>query len=217
MRTHKWLPVLLALTAIAARPADDAEKARPLVRAGEELTYVVHSSRFGNIGKAVLRVDTDTIYGTEAYRLSFDFAARVALFKVSDRTRSWLDAEGLRTLHYSKDERSPLGGHKEDVRVPDDCPTAQPLDELSFIYLVRALELNAGDTIVVRRHFDERRNPVRIVAHTARDLEMIVPDVRQKNGTSRLRFLISDDSARVPLRIQTTMPVAGQITMTLVR
>jgi hypothetical protein len=103
------------------------------------------------------------------------------------------------------------------VRVGSDCPTDQPLDELSFIYFVRALELDAGDTVVVRRHFDERRNPVRVVAHTTRDLEMIVPDIRQKNGTSKLRFLLSDDSTRVPLRIQTAMPVAGQITMTLIR
>jgi hypothetical protein len=215
MTRHKWLPLLLALGTIAARDSGGALNERPFVRVGEELTYSVHSSRFGNIGKAILRADPDTIYAVPAVRLSFDFSARVTLFKVSDRTRSWLDAETLRTMRYSKDERSPLGSRKEDVRVMSDVATDLPLDELSFIYFVRALDLAPGDSMMVERHFDPKRNPVRIRATAHNTYEMAVPDPRQKGGTTRLRFTISDDSAKVPLRIETSMPVAGHITMTL--
>lgn len=207
----------LSLVLTAATPAADSGRALPLVRAGEQLVYQVHSSRFGNIGKAVLQVDRDTLDGAPAFLLSFDFNARIALFKVSDHTRSWLDATELSTLRYQKHERSPIGGRHEDVRIADVARTTDlPLDELSFIYFIRALDLAAGDTIVVRRHFDARRNPVRIVALGTRHYEMTVPDSRQKHGTSQLRFLISNDEARVPLRIESTMPVAGAITMTLV-
>lgn len=215
MLLHRWFPVLVAMCATAARPAGDAADTRPLVRPGEEIVYTVHSSRFGTIGNAVLRVEHDTIYGAPAYRLSFDFTARVALVKVSDRTRSWLDARTLGTLHYLKDERSPLGGRKEDVRIGDDVAADLPLDELSFIYFVRALDLAPGDSLVVNRHFDPRRNPVRIRALASNQYEMTAPDARQKKGVSRLRFTISDDSTRVPLRIETSMPVAGNITMSL--
>jgi hypothetical protein len=215
MLMHRWFPIFAAFCATAATPAGDDARTRPLIRPGEEIVYAVHSSRFGNIGNAVLRVDCDTIYGIAAYRLSFDFTARVALVKVSDRTRSWLDAQTLGTLHYLKEERSPLGGRKEDVRVPVDVAGSLPLDELSFIYFVRALDLAPGDSLEVSRHFDPQRNPVRIRALATRQYEMTVPDARQKNGFSRLRFTISDDSARVPLRIETSMPVAGSITMTL--
>lgn len=214
MRTHRWLPVILAITAIAARPNANGAQ-RPLIRPGEELVYSVHSSRFGNMGKAILRVGVDTLDGVPAYRLSFDFSARVALFKVSDQTRSWLDMERLTTLRYRKQEKTPLGGRTEDVRVGDECATDAPLDELSFIYFIRALDLPAGDTLVVNRHFDVARNPVRITALAPRYYEMAVRDARQKHGVSKLRFLISDDAARVPLRIESTMPMAGTITMTL--
>jgi hypothetical protein len=44
---------------------------------------------------------------------------------------------------------------------------------------------------------------------------MRVPDARQKHGFSTIRFFISDDAERVPVRIETSMPVAGQIVMTL--
>ncbi len=217
MRIPRYIPLLLALSAVAARPAgDDGARTRPLVRPGEEIVYAVHSSRFGNIGQAVLRVDADTVGASPAYRLSFDFSARVTLFKVSDRTRSWLDAEQLSTLRYSKTESSPLGSRKEDVRVGDDVATDQPLDELSFIYFIRALDLQPGDSITINRHFDPRRNPVRITSLSPRYYEMRVPDSRQKSGTSRLRFLIGSDATRLPLRIESDMPVAGQITMTLV-
>jgi hypothetical protein len=216
MRMSRYVPLILSLCALAARPAGDGTRTRPLVRPGEHITYAIHSSRFGNIGNATLRVDADTVGSRAAYLLSFDFSARVTLFKVSDRTRSWLDAEGLSTLRYSKNESSPLGGRKEDVRVNSDVATDQPLDELSFIYFIRALDLEPGDSIMVSRHFDPRRNPVRITAIAPRYYEMRVPDSRQKSGTSVLRFLIGDDASRLPLRIESDMPVAGHITMTLV-
>jgi hypothetical protein len=215
MLLHRWLFIAVAFCATAARPAGDDARTRPFVRPGEEIAYTVHSSRFGNIGRAVLRVEADSIYGAPSYRLSFDFSARIALFKVSDHTRSWLDARTLRTLHFTKQEQSPLGGRKEDVRISDDVATDLPLDELSFIYFVRALDLAPGDSVVVNRHFDPERNPVRIHAIASHQYEMTVPDARQKKGFSRLRFVISDDSTRVPLRIETSMPVAGNITMTL--
>lgn len=210
------LPPLLGISLVAAQPAGDPARALPLVRAGEEIVYSVHSSRFGNIGKAILRVDADTLDGVPAYRLSFDFEARIALFKVADHTRSWVRADDLSTLRYRKDERSPLGGRKEDVRVGDDVATDQPLDELSFIYFVRALYLETGDTILVNRHFDPARNPVRVTALAPGYYEMRVPDTRQKSGTSALRFLISADAARLPLRIESSMPLAGKVTMTLI-
>ena len=215
---------------------------QPFVRPNEELVFKVRSSRLGDIGTATMRVDADTVNGREAYRLSFDFSARVALFRVSDRTRSWLDRETLTTLRYQKCERSPLGSRDEDVRVFDDrgiwsdnagdhaLASPQPLDELAFIYLVRALvgtvhEAPGGTSI--DRHFDERRNSVRFLDRgrtrvaafgdsvTASVIQMDARDSRQKQGTTRLTFYIGDDAARLPLRIVTSMPVAGALTMTL--
>ena len=209
---------------------------RPLIRPGEELVFAVSSSRFGRMGTAQMRVQAaDTAEGVPAYQLSFDFSARILLFKVSDHTRSWLRADSLSTVRYSKHEHSPVTSRNEDVVVDQrlgewsdgknwsPLGAEHPLDELSFIYLVRSLDLQVSQAVEVRRHFDAQRNPVRIEAVARRVVagrdvvvyEMHVPDPRQKNGSSTLRFFISDDDARLPMRIESSMPAAGQITMTL--
>jgi hypothetical protein len=142
---------------------------------GEELVFGVRSSRFGRIGEAVMRVEgPEAVRGREAYVLSFDFAAKVLLFRISDRTRSWFDPGTLSSLRYSKEERSPVSDRDELVEIyPDDgwwvddgergeLATSTPLDELSFLYYVRMLPLLEGDVYRIERHFDARRNPVTI-------------------------------------------------------
>jgi hypothetical protein len=174
------------------------------------------------MGKAVFAVKETDLNGHEALELSFDFSAKVLLFKVSDRTRSYICPETMGMFRYTKSEKSPLGGHNEDVSAD---PSKGMLDELSFIYLVRGLDLEPGQSVEIRRHFDEARNPVVVNALPNEVMagqnvvvyEMKVRDARQKSGTSTLKFWISADAARQPLRIETTMPMAGRVTMTLVR
>jgi len=211
---------------------------RPEPRAGEVLTYKVHSARFGDIGTAVMRVDHEQVAGRDAFRLSFDFSARITLFKVSDQTRSWIDVETGNTLRYSKKERSPVTDRDEWVEI---LPTGMwatkkaeyalgsnaPLDELAFIYLVRVMADSEIKSLELNRHFDAARNPVSVKMlgyemiktqsgpARAMVVQMDVKDPRQKSGKSRLRFYISDDEARLPLRIDSSMPVAGALTMSL--
>ena len=230
--------VLLACL-VSVAPADPPAKARaqvPLLRPGEELTYTVQSTRLGPLGKATFRVTgPDTVAGVSAFMLSFDFSGKVVLFKITDQTRSWLRTDSLSMFRYSKRERSPVGRRDEDVRVDPvlgqwadgkvRAPLAseRPLDELSFLYLLRSLDLEPAQTIEIRRHFDVRRNPVRVEAELREAVDgvdclvyvMRVPDPRQKKGTSSLRFFITNDEARLPLRIESTMPVAGDVVMTL--
>lgn len=231
------LSILLVLAwpseAIAADPP-----VRPIIRAGEVLTYRVHSSRFGNIGTAVMRVDEDTAQGQPAYRLSFTFKGRVMLFKVSDETQSWIDPTTFSSLRYRKRERTPIGSRDEAVEVmptrgawSDEHGThpiasEAPLDELAFIYFARGLPA-AFEEMNLTRHFDQARNPVvfqQLPAETVTALggdskaiviEMHVPDARQKKGRSSLRFYISEDADRLPLRIDSSMPMAGTMTLTL--
>ena len=201
---------------------------QPLIIPGERLTYDVSSSRFGDMGQAVFSV-TELDNGN--VQLSFEFDARVLLFRASDRTTSELDYANLRTVRYRKRERSPLGGRDEQVVIDRVARTwtedgrvhplasADPLDELSMIYLIRGLDLGNAEHRIVMRHFDEARNPIHLRATAAEHadiIEMRVPDPRQDHGESVLRFHISRDPARVPLRIESTMPVAGRVTMTLV-
>ena len=201
---------------------------QPLVIPGERLTYEVSSARFGRMGRAQFSVTT---LDNGALRIGFDFDARVMLFKASDHTFSELDPVNLRTLRYIKRERSPVGSRDEHVVIDHATATwtekgrsqalasDDALDELSFIYLIRNIALAPGEELVLTRHFDAVRNPVRLRALAggldADIVEMSVPDKRQKSGFSTLRFHLSRDARRVPMRIESTMPLAGRVTMTL--
>ena len=48
-----------------------------------------------------------------------------------------------------------------------------------------------------------------------RDVEMRVRDTRNYKGEGVIRFSFSDDACRRPVRIASTIPEAGTVTMTL--
>jgi hypothetical protein len=240
IRSRSFLFALALLSSMPPAAPAQTTGPRPLVRPGEELVFRVRSARFGDVGKAIMRVaGEDTIDGRSAYRLTFDFRARFLLFKVSDRTRSWLDAQTLSTLRYRKSERSPIGGRQEAVDVnPADSSWSEngvkrplasllPLDELAFIYLVRDIDALAARPMQLERHFDAARNPVHLCVLGQQTIEalgqsleatvvqMDVPDARQDGGRSQLRFYIGAGPERLVLRIDTSMPVGGALTLTL--
>lgn len=219
--THLVFPLALLLSQL-----------QPLIIPGEHLTYDVSSSRMGKIGKAELSTVAAETEAGRIIRLTFQTDVKVLLFKASDRTVSELDATHLNTLRYSKRERSPIGKRDENVAVDIAAGTwtdghvtrtlacTSALDELSIIFLIRALRLEPGQEHTVTRHFDSRRNPIKLralgrVSEVYDVIEMTVPDDRQDTGVSVLRFFISRDESRIPVRIESTMPVAGRIVMVL--
>jgi hypothetical protein len=214
----------------------------PLLRHGEVLTFAVHSSRFGGMGTATMRVDGDTLNGRSVSRMSFDFKGHVAVFNVSDHTRSWIDPVSMTTMRYTKVERSPVSKRDEavdidrannvwrDARGAHPLASGQPLDELAFIYAMRSVASNGAalpGSLEIPRHFDAARNPVHVnvlpsvdlqsmgTTLRARVLEIVVRDSRQKNGTSKITFYIGVDDGYLPLRIDSSMPLGGTMSLTL--
>lgn len=208
---------------------------------GEVLTYRVTSSRFGVIGTGTMRVDgPERVRERTTLRLAFDFRSRVGPFTIEDRTRSWLDPVALVSLRYEKREKSPVSTRTEEVELfPDErrwrsageieypSPTDAPLDELSFLYFIRTLALEDGEVHVVERHFDEARNPVTIRVQGRERLdtpaglfstvvvEMKVKDAGRFRGDGVLRLHLTDDECRYPIRIETSMPIAGTMVLDL--
>ena len=106
-------------------------------------------------------------------------------------------------------------------------PTDAPLDELSFIYFVRTLALADDSASSFMRHFDTDRNP-QTVRVTGREtlvtragtfptivVEMRVRDPRHYKGEGVIRISLSDDVRRIPVRIESRMPVFGATVLTL--
>lgn len=209
---------------------------------GEELEYRVKLGSLGG-GHAEMRVDGPVdVRGHEAWVLSFDVHAKAMLARVHDESRSWLDPQQMTALRYLKREDSPLSSHREAVEIyPDQqkwtnasgraraTPSNAPLDELSFIYYIRTLPLRDGDVYTVAHHFDAERNPV-VIRVRGRErvsvpagtfptivVEMKVHDPRRYGGTGTIRFHLSDDAHRIPVRMESPMPVVGTTVLTLER
>ncbi|MBA4159073.1 MAG: DUF3108 domain-containing protein [Gemmatimonadetes bacterium] len=208
---------------------------------GEELVYRVRLGGLGSIGRAVMGVDgPEVVRGREVYVLRFDFRGRVGPVVVVDRTRSWVDPAEMAALRFSKYERSPVSTNRQDVELfPGQrewkaasgeggrLATGAPLDELSFLYHIRELRLADGDVYSCVRHFDEARNPVTVrVLQRGRIrvpagefatvlVEMRVKDPRRYGSEGVIRLHLTDDARRIPVRIESTIPVAGSTTLDL--
>lgn len=232
MRVLATLLLTLAATGAAAQELPFAP--------GESCTYR-GSNRLGRIGTGTMSVQAgERMEGRSTYLLGFDFRGRVGVFGIEDRSRSWLDPERLAAYRYTKRERSPLARRDEDVRmspatrrwdggegVGGQMVTAEPLDELSFLYYVRTLPLAAGEAHALARHFDPARNPVRVrvVGRGITEVpagrfrtvhvEMRVRDPARYRGEGVIHLHLTDDARRVPVRIESNVPGAGRMVMSL--
>ena len=238
MKTELFARAGFVLLLLAATPAVGQSPAGGRAFApGEVLTYRAVSGRFGSFGRGTMRVDGPVdIRGRQALQLSFDFRGRVGIFRVEDRTRSWISADDLSSLRYERTERSPLGTRSEDVEIyPDEgrwesaagaggeteCP--HPLDELSFLYYVRALPLNEGAESTLTHHFDRGRNPVTLkvlgretIEVPAGAFETIVVEMSVSDErVSAMRLFLVDDEARIPVRIESSAPWVGSTRLLL--
>ena len=208
---------------------------------GERLQYRV-STKLGSIGEGVMTVEGPVdIRGTSALVLRSNIQARVGFLKTTERSESWIDPTRMAALRYSKRVKGPFSGggdqrvelYPEDQRWQDqrgrigESPTTEPLDELSFIYYLRTLPLDADTEDRVVRHYDRDRNPI-TVRVLGRDtirtkagtfatilVEMRVKDPQRYGGDGVIRIRFSDDAHRYPVRIESSVPMLGATVLTL--
>jgi hypothetical protein len=208
---------------------------------GEKFTYTGHTELLGSMGRGEMWVEGPVeLRGVQTFLLRFEFRAGIGPFGARERSSSWLDASRMASLRYEKHARRFLNSTDEEVDMfPDELRwtsaagdsgaslSNQPLDELSFIYFIRTLPLEPGATFEFQRHFDAARNPTR-VSVLGRDtiatragtfstlrVQMVVKDARNYEKEGTIRFFISDDDRRIPVRIESVMPGVGLATLTL--
>jgi hypothetical protein len=231
----------LAVAALAASSVQLSAQAAPTLpfAVGERLVYEGRVRGIGGKGTMWIAGPVD-VRGVATYELHFNFSARVGPFTVSQKSTSWLDPVRMAAMRFEKRERHLLARRDEKVELfPDErrwrastgetgsSPTSAPLDELSFIYFVRTLSLTPDTTLRLDRHFDLDRSPtiVRVLGreqvstpagsfHTV-VVEMRVRDPQHYKGEGTIRFSISDDGCRLPVRIESNIPDAGNVVLTL--
>lgn len=218
--------------------AQDTSGERPFA-AGEELAYRVSLGK-GRSGTGWLRVEpTQPVREEPAVLLRFDFETSVGPVRVLHHSRSWLSTRRMAALRYEVDERVPFNSVRERVDIfPDtqrwergktrgQSTSQEPLDELSFLYALRTLALTPGQVYRLDRHFDAQRNPVvvRVLRREALQVpagefptvlvEMEVRDPNRFGGRGLLRLNLTDDARRLPVRIESQVPVAGKLVLEL--
>jgi hypothetical protein len=208
---------------------------------GERLQYRVSTGKLGSIGEGVMTVEGPVdVRGTSALVLRSNIHARVGFLKTTERSESWIDPTRMAALRYSKRVKGLFAGADQRVELfPEDqrwqdqrgrtgeSPTSEPLDELSFIYYLRTLPLDADTEDRVVRHYDRERNPI-TVRVLGRDtirtkagtfatilVEMRVKDPQRYGGEGVIRIRFSDDAHRYPVRIESSVPMLGTTILTL--
>lgn len=212
-------------------PALAARIAAAPFAVGEKLEYDVRYLG-GRVGKGMMEVREITdVRGRPAWHTVFNVQGRV-LFVISvDITlESWFDVMSLNSLRFHQDQRytgtkkvqnieiyPERGMFKEDDR-PELVTVADPLDDGSFLYFVRTIPLEVGQTYTFQRYYKPEKNPVKITvvrrdtvttpAGTFRTL-VLRPDIKSGGlfGEGKSEVWVTDDSTRMVVQMKSDLPV----------
>jgi hypothetical protein len=233
--------IALALAGICAAAPIPKSLSLPFA-VGEKLDYQVTLANGNKVGTAAMWVEGPVdVRGNSALLLRFDSRIRFLLVPGQSKSSSWFDTARGSSLRFLKHERNPLTHDDESIEIyPDErrwtsaagvtgqTSSGEPLDELSFMYFIRTLPMTPGATYSFDRHFDPARNPVKVSVvrreviptplgelHVIR-VEMRVHDPRHYAGEGLIKLHLTDDACRIPVRIESRMPVIGTAVLTIV-
>ena len=200
--------------------------------AGEQLQYEV---RFGSlkVGTAQMEVVAlDNVRGRLAWHTAFWVRGGNFLYRVNDVYESWMDAETLSSLRFVQELEE---GGKDTQRhfeiYPDravfvqiskkpakeEKSVSQPLDDGSFLYFLRTIPLEVGQTYDFNRYFRPDRNPVRIrvlrkekvrVPAGTFDAIVVQPVIKTKgifSENGHAEVWLSDDERHIMLQLKSKL------------
>lgn len=211
---------------------------------GERAEYAVTLGVFGQVGKGSMEVvGIDTVNGYPTYHLQFIVKGKVMFAQVDDLLESWLDVNGLFTRRIHKDQHEVnyktnrwydlyperMVYERRSTGKVDTLATADPLDEVSFLYYARTLPLEVGQEYSLDRYYNRSGNPVRLKVLRRDTLDaqggatipviVVQPIIRTKGlfgegGEAEVYF--TDDSRRILVKMTSKVPVIGRLGLTLI-
>ncbi len=197
---------------------------------GERATYDV---KFGavKVGNGRMEVvGIEDVRGRDAWRTVFTIQGGTFFYKVNDRYESWIDTQTFESLRFVQDLEE--GGRDRERHFeiyPEravyvqrekgkvEPSVADPLDDGSFLYFVRTVPLEVGQTYHFHRYFKTDRNPVTIrvlrrerIRVPAGEFDAIVvqPIIKTKGifsegGQAQVWF--SNDDRRILLQVKSKL------------
>jgi hypothetical protein len=196
---------------------------------GERLTYDAY---YGPIkaGEGTMEVlAREDIRGIDTWHTRFQVRGGVPFYRVDTMLESWISTQCFHSVRFVQDQDI---GEKERLRTVEifpergvyrendkaEVPTVpHPLDDGSFFYFVRTLELEVGKTYSFDRYFRPDRNPVVIKVLRREEVRVpagkfkaivIQPIIKSKgifseDGEAQIWF--SDDADRIMLQMKTRL------------
>jgi hypothetical protein len=231
--TDSWAQTTPSPTAaVQTVVAAGAKRAKVPFGPGERMEYDV---KFGaiRVGNAHMEVvGLDNLRGRAAWHTAFWVQGGNFLYRVNDVYESWMDAETLSSLRFVQELEE--GGKEVERRfeiyperaafvqtskkpATEEKSVSQPLDDGSFLYFIRTIPLEVGQTYDFDRYFRPDRNPVRIrvlrkerVKVPAGTFNAIVvqPVIKTKgifSENGHAEIWLSDDDKRIMLQLKSKL------------
>ena len=196
---------------------------------GERLEYDVKFG-FVRVGSGSMEVaGVDSVRGFAAWHTIFRVRGGTLFYRVDDRLESWLEVTNLVSLrHWQELNEGPRERERRFEIMPErgvfleagkaEAPTVDaPLDDGAFLYFVRTIALEVGETYALNRYFRPDRNPVTIrvlrrerIKVPAGEFDAIViqPIIKTKGIFSeggRAEIWLSDDASRIMLQMRSKL------------
>lgn len=217
-----WRPEMVPTDTLAARAPWGP---------GEHLVYKVKLGWF-NVGSGWLTLDgMDIVRGHLTYRAVMGISGGALGFSIDDKYTSWFDVETLQSWRFVRKYGGSYTSQRhyefyperdlwdrEDNDESGPMSTDQPVDEIAFIYFLRTLPLEVGDTYTFHRYFKEDGNPivVEVVRKDRRETDagkfntiVVRPTFESEglfseDGEAELHF--SDDEHRLLVYMEVNVP-----------
>jgi hypothetical protein len=217
-------------TAAPVRTRPTSPEAAPVpFGVGELLEYNVH---FGplRVGKGSMEVvGIEDVRGVETWHTRMRVKGGIPLARVDDLFESWFDVNTLSSLRHVQDiseikydrERHYEIYPDRRVYAEDDKPeqptVEAPLDDGSFLYFIRTVPLEVGQTYTFERYFRPDRNPVTLkvlkkerIKVPAGTFETIVvqPMIKTRGIFSEgghAQVWLTDDDERIMVQMKTKL------------
>jgi hypothetical protein len=231
---------LLAVVSLLATPPLEAQERMDVPwRVGERAEYDVRftSARVGTGSMEVMGIVP--IRGRDAWHTQFRLKGGTFFYKVNDLFESWSDVSNFTSLRFHSDQEE--GGSDREKRYeifPDKAvyieetgkgewatkeqpSVSKPLDDGSFLYFIRTVPLEVGETYTFDRYFRPDRNPVTIkvlrkerVKVPAGEFDAIViqPIIKTRGIFSQegeAQVWLSDDPSRIMLQMKSKLKIGS--------
>ncbi len=178
-------------------------------------------------------LDTVTLRGRPAWHTRFRVRGGIPFYRVDDVLESWIDRADFNSLRFVQDFEE--GGRSREIRYEifperavyrendkaEQPSVADPLDDGSFLYFVRTIPLDVGQTYEFHRYFRPDRNPVvvkvigretiTVPAGTFRTI-VLQPIIKSKgifSENGQARIWLSDDAARIMVQMKSRTKIGS--------